>query len=79
MKTTIINVAPLLIAAAIGGAIVLAPVAGAVTQPVPSAPGPAAPTAPPPASYQTGVDPLIPGGGGADPYAPPYPGIDQSF
>ncbi|HZN82536.1 MAG TPA: hypothetical protein VFC01_23100 [Mycobacterium sp.] len=58
MKTTIKYVAPWLAAAAIGGAIALAPIAGAAT---PSTAG-----ATPPAS--AGTDPLVPYG--TDPHSP---------
>jgi len=73
MKTTIKYIAPWLIAAAVGGAIGLAPVASAepgsmpvphakvVANPVPS-PGPAQ------TPFGSGEDPLVPSG--ADPYIP---------
>jgi len=61
MKSTIKYIAPWLAAAAIGGAIGLAPVASAVTGPAPS-PNPAPP------ALETGPDPLVPNG--TDPYIP---------
>jgi hypothetical protein len=73
MKSTIKYVAPWLAAAAIGGAIGLAPVAGAVTGSTPvlqskvfahQAPAPN----PAPPQLETGPDPLVPNG--TDPYIP---------
>jgi hypothetical protein len=58
MKTTIKYVAPWLAAAAIGGAIALAPIASAATPPAPSATQPA----------RAGTDPLVPFG--TDPHSP---------
>ena len=59
MKTTIKYVAPWLAAAAIGGAVALAPIASAATPPAPTAP----------ASVGTaGTDPLVPFG--TDPHSP---------
>jgi hypothetical protein len=60
MKTSIKSVAPWLAAAAIGGAIALAPIASAATPP-------AATTHPAPAA-SAGTDPLVPYG--TDPYVP---------
>jgi hypothetical protein len=64
MKTTIKYVAPWLAAGAIGGAIALAPIAGAATHPspVPSA------TTSPAAVGSAGTDPLVPYG--TDPQVP---------
>jgi hypothetical protein len=60
MKTTIRYIAPWLAAAAIGGALGLAPVASAdAASPVPGQ-----------ARSGTGVDPLVPNTPGADPYIP---------
>jgi len=59
MKTTIKYFAPWLAAAAIGGAVALAPMASAATPPAPTAP----------ASVGTaGTDPLVPFG--TDPHSP---------
>jgi hypothetical protein len=58
MKTVIKYVAPWLAAAAIGGAVALAPIASAATAPAPHS-GPAA---------AAGTDPLVPYG--TDPYIP---------
>jgi hypothetical protein len=58
MKTAIKYVAPWLAAAAIGGAIALAPIASAATPPAPSATHPAS----------AGTDPLVPFG--TDPHSP---------
>jgi hypothetical protein len=65
-------------AAAIAGAISLAPVAIADpgTKPAPHSNG-GATTAPAPAPYETGPDPLVPTG--ADPYVPYFPGTGQAF
>ena len=86
MKTKISHVAPWLAAAAIGGALVFAPVASAAT-PSPK-PGPhAAPSSPPGTSqYGSGEDPLVPSGtwapGDIVPYDPyiknPGGGVDQA-
>jgi len=57
MKTTVKYVAPWLAAAAIGGALALAPIASAAT-----------PSAPPPAAGSAGTDPLVPYG--TDPHSP---------
>jgi hypothetical protein len=85
MNTKIRYVAPLLAAAAISGAIGLAPVAIADpgTAGAPQATSQhtvtAHPTAPPssaPTQYGSGADPLVPSGGGADPFVPLYPGYE---
>jgi hypothetical protein len=80
MKSTIIYAAPLLAAAAISGAIGLAPLAFANTGsgPVPHSAS-ATSTAPAPAPYGTGVNPLTPGDVGASPYVPVYPGYSPAF
>ena len=64
MKRTIKHVAPWLAAAAIGGAVALAPIAGAATHPAPIA---SAATHPAPVS-SAGTDPLVPYG--TDPQVP---------
>ena len=64
MKTTLKYVAPWLAAAAIGGAVALAPIAGAATHPAPIA---SAATHPAPVS-SAGTDPLAPYG--TDPQVP---------
>jgi hypothetical protein len=64
MKTTLKYVAPWLAAAAIGGAVALAPIAGAATHPAPIA---SAATHPAPVS-SAGTDPLVPYG--TDPQVP---------
>ena len=64
MKTTLKYVAPWLAAAAIGGAVALAPIAGAATHPAPIA---SAATHPAPVS-SAGTDPLVPYG--TDPHVP---------
>ena len=61
MKTTIKYVAPWLAAAAMGGAIALAPIASAATHPAPAAAAPSA-------VGHAGTDPLVPYG--TDPYVP---------
>ena len=61
MKTQIKYVTPWLAAAAIGGAIALAPIASAATHPAPVA-------ATPTAVGSAGTDPLVPYG--TDPYVP---------
>jgi hypothetical protein len=94
MKTTIKYIAPWLAAAAIGGAIGLAPIASAAPSSTPvsqakvvsnSAPSPR----PAPTPFQSGTDPLVPGNVGADPYVPytlgnpylrdPAGGVDLAF
>jgi hypothetical protein len=77
MKTMIKYAAPLLAAAAIGGTVGLAPVALAAHGNAPAVPSPTTHQAPAP--FQTGVDPLVPAGGGADPYVPYYPGMSRAF
>jgi hypothetical protein len=91
MKITIRQLAPAFAAAAIGGAVVLAPIASAATQPLPVSYSTATQPAP-----GTGPDPLVPYG--ATPYTPFYnspgdtysgdpndddgpnnPGIDSAF
>ncbi|WP_319448278.1 MULTISPECIES: hypothetical protein [unclassified Mycobacterium] len=62
MKTSIKYLTPWLAAFAIGGAVALAPVAGAATLPTPH------PTATAPAVPGAGTDPLVPYG--TDPEAP---------
>jgi hypothetical protein len=92
MKTTIKYIAPWLAAAAIGGAIGLAPVASAApgTTPVPQTKVAANPApAPAPTPFESGTDPLVPGNVGADPYIPytlgdpylrnPAGGVDLAF
>jgi hypothetical protein len=73
MKSKITYVAPWLVAAAIGGAVGLAPVASAAIDPTPvpqskviahHAPTPSSTPAP----FETGPDPLVPYG--TDPYIP---------
>ena len=64
MKTTLKYVAPWLAAAAIGGAVALAPIASAATHPAPIA---SAATHPAPVS-SAGTDPLVPYG--TDPQVP---------
>jgi hypothetical protein len=59
MKRTITYLAPLLAAAAISGAIGLAP--AAIADPPPS-------PAPAPVPFENGSDPLVPASTGADPY-----------
>jgi hypothetical protein len=75
MKTTIKYVAPWLAAAAIGGAIGLAPIASAAPGSTPvsqakvvsnSAPSPR----PAPTPFESGTDPLVPGNVGANPHVP---------
>ena len=74
MKTTLKYVAPWLAAAAIGGAVALAPIAGAATHPAPIAsaathPAPIASAATHPAPVSSaGTDPLAPYG--TDPQVP---------
>jgi hypothetical protein len=79
MKTMIKYVAPLLAAATIGGSIAMAPVALAAHGTATVSPSTATNQAPAPAPFQTGVDPLVPAGGGADPYVPYYPGEGRAF
>jgi hypothetical protein len=80
MKTTVKYIAPLLAAATIGGAIVLAPVAIAAPGPLPVAtPTATAGHASAPARDGTGIDPLVPDGTGARPYVPYYSGMDEGF
>jgi hypothetical protein len=73
MKTTIKYIAPWLAAAAIGGAIGLAALAGAApgSTPVLQTKVIANPaSAPAPTQFVSGTDPLVPGNDGADPYTP---------
>ena len=73
MKTTFKHIAPLLAAATIG-AIGLAPVASAASNPTPVAHSTAVSScAPPDAPYGAGFDPLLPAG--TDPYIPYFPGM----
>ena len=84
MKTTIKYVAPWLAAAAIGGAIGLAPVASAAPSATPISQTkvvahPTASSAPAPTPFGSGEDPLVPSG--ANPYVPyalgyPFGGVD---
>jgi hypothetical protein len=68
MKSTIKSIAPWLVAAAIGGAIGLAPVASAATVPNPT---------PAPPVLETGPDPLVPYG--TNPYIPFELGHDGPY
>jgi hypothetical protein len=85
MKATIRYIAPWLAAAAIGGAIGLAPIAGAAPATTPSShdkvvTDTAAPsTAPAPTPFETGTDPLVPSNVGAEPLVPYVPGTGRPF
>jgi hypothetical protein len=72
MKRTIMYVAPWLAAAAITGAVGLAPAASAspVSTPIPQSPAPAPAPAPAPTPFESGASPLVPANVGADPYVP---------
>jgi hypothetical protein len=75
MKTTIKYIAPWLAAAAIGGAIGLAPTASAanVSSPVAqikAAANPAPSPASTPTPFESGTNPVVPGNVGADPSTP---------
>lgn len=75
MKTTIKYIAPWLAAAAIGGAIGLAPIASAATGTTPVAQTKAAAIQAPaprpaPTPFESGTSPLVPSNVGADPYVP---------
>ena len=82
MKTTIKYIAPWLAAAAIGGAIGLAPIASAAPATTPSSTdnvvtnrtGSAAPS-----PFETGTSPLVPDNVGADPVIPYFPGMGLPF
>ena len=84
MTTTIKFIAPWLAAAAIGGAIGLAPIASAApatmssshSKVVTNAP---ASTAPAPTPFETGTDPRVPSDVGADPIVPFVPGTGRPF
>jgi hypothetical protein len=71
MNTTVKYIAPWLAAAAISGAIGLAPMASAAsaTTPVSQAAGPTAPATP----FEYGTSPLVEGNVGADPAIPYFP------
>ena len=84
MKATIRYIAPWLAAAAIGGAIGLAPIASAAPATTPSSPDtvvnhPNLSTAPTPTPFETGPDPLVPSNVGADPLVPYVPGTGRPF
>ena len=87
--TTIKYIAPWLAAAAIGGAIGLAPIASAAPTTTPgshdkvvpntTAPTAPAPTAPAPTPFESGTDPRVPSDVGADPLVPFVPGTGRPF
>jgi hypothetical protein len=79
MKTPIRYVAPLFAAAAISGTIALAPAAAAApsTNRAPSSSNHVVPPAP--ATYELGVDPLVPTDTGADPFVFIPPGYGLPF
>jgi hypothetical protein len=84
MKTTVKCIAPWLAAAAISGAIGLAPIASAAPAAAPSSQDTvvthATPsTAPAPTPFDTGTDPLVEGNIGADPAIPYFPGMGRPF
>ncbi len=86
MKTTIKYFAPWLAAAAIGGAMGLAPIASAAPATSPSSHGKAATNttastapAPTPTPFESGTDPRVPSDVGADPLVPFVPGTGRPF
>jgi hypothetical protein len=84
MKTTIKYIAPWLAAAAIGGAIGLAPIASAAPASTPSSHGkvatsPTVSPAPVPTPFESGTDPRVPSDVGADPLVPYVPGTGRPF
>ena len=84
MKTTIKYIAPWLAAAAIGGAIGLAPIASAAPATRPSSQdnvvtNTTGSTAPAPSPFETGTSPLVPDNVGADPVIPYFPGMGLPF
>jgi hypothetical protein len=84
MKTTTKYIAPWLAAAAIGGAIGLAPIASAAPATTPGShdkvvPNTTASTAPAPTPFESGTDPRVPSDVGADPLVPFVPGTGRPF
>jgi PPE-repeat protein len=81
MKTTIKCIAPWLAAAAIGGAIGLAPIASAAPATTSSSHDKVATstTAPAPTPFESGTDPRVPSDVGADPLVPYVPGTGRPF
>jgi hypothetical protein len=84
MKATIKRIAPWLAAAAISGAIGLAPIASAAPAATPSSQDTAVAhttgsTAPAPTPFEYGTDPLVEGNVGADPAVPYFPGMGRPF
>jgi hypothetical protein len=81
MNTTVKYIAPWLAAAAIGGAIGLAPIASAATT-TGSQGGVSHATrsnAPAPTPFEYGTSPLVEGNVGADPAIPYFPGQGRPF
>ena len=86
MKTTIKYIAPWLAAAAIGGAIGLAPIASAAPATTQGSHGKVVPNttastapAPTPTPFESGTDPRVPSDVGADPLVPYVPGTGRPF
>lgn len=83
MKTTIKCIAPWLAAAAIGGAIGLAPIASAAPATTSSSHDKVATSttapAPAPTPFESGTDPRVPSDVGADPLVPYVPGTGRPF
>jgi hypothetical protein len=84
MKTTIKYIAPWLAAAAIGGAMGLAPIASAAPATTPGphdkvVPNTTASTATAPTPFESGTDPRVPSDVGADPLVPFVPGTGRPF